>query len=370
MSSRQRSIKVGGFVLAAIGLATAAIFVIGDNRRLWDPKVTFHTYFTDVSGLKTGSGVRMGGIDVGIVTGVHYSHNAADPQIDVQFTVARNEAPRVRGDTRAKIVAKGLLGDKMIELNSGSVAQPELPDGAMVQSEADSGDLSGTLAQVKEIAKKANLTMDALQKTSEQLADPQIAAELKGSLASLHQVLDGVAHADGVIHRMIFDPEEGRRWGRISEHLDAVAVNLDGASAAAKDIMDHAKTSPGLAHTLVYDQGFAESTAGTLLELHGLLRNVRQGKSLVHTLLYGDEHDSSAHVMANVGAMTDDLRDVIRDLKRGRGTLGALLVDPSIYEDVKQMVGTVGRNEVLRALVRYSIKQNDASPSPPTTGAH
>jgi phospholipid/cholesterol/gamma-HCH transport system substrate-binding protein len=49
-------------------------------------------------------------------------------------------------------------------------------------------------------------------------------------------------------------------------------------------------------------------------------------------------------------------------MKAGRGTIGALLVDPTVYEDVKSLVGNVERNQVLRALVRYSIKQNEDKP--------
>ena len=33
-----------------------------------------------------------------------------------------------------------------------------------------------------------------------------------------------------------------------------------------------------------------------------------------------------------------------------------------MYEDIKVLVGNVERNQVLRALVRYSIKQNEARP--------
>jgi phospholipid/cholesterol/gamma-HCH transport system substrate-binding protein len=50
------------------------------------------------------------------------------------------------------------------------------------------------------------------------------------------------------------------------------------------------------------------------------------------------------------------------DLRAGKGTLGALLVDPSIYEDVKSLLGNVQRNDALRALVRYSIKQDEKRP--------
>jgi phospholipid/cholesterol/gamma-HCH transport system substrate-binding protein len=42
--------------------------------------------------------------------------------------------------------------------------------------------------------------------------------------------------------------------------------------------------------------------------------------------------------------------------------LGALLVDPSLYEDLKSAVGNVERNQVLRALVRYSIRADESKP--------
>jgi hypothetical protein len=53
--------------------------------------------------------------------------------------------------------------------------------------------------------------------------------------------------------------------------------------------------------------------------------------------------------------------------------VGALLVDPSVYEDLKAVLGNVERNDVLRALVRYSIKQDEKKPpvevSAPSAGA-
>ena len=53
-----------------------------------------------------------------------------------------------------------------------------------------------------------------------------------------------------------------------------------------------------------------------------------------------------------MAAITDDVR-------AGRGTIGGLLVDPSIYEDVKRLVGDLERNDILRALVRYSIRRDE-----------
>jgi phospholipid/cholesterol/gamma-HCH transport system substrate-binding protein len=68
--------------------------------------------------------------------------------------------------------------------------------------------------------------------------------------------------------------------------------------------------------------------------------------------------------MTNVNAMSDDLRSIVSGVKNGKGTLGALLVDPSVYDDLKALLGNVERNQVLRALVRYSIKQDDQAAAP------
>ena len=73
--------------------------------------------------------------------------------------------------------------------------------------------------------------------------------------------------------------------------------------------------------------------------------------------------------MGNVNAMSDDLRSIVHDVRQGKGTLGALLVDPSVYEDIRALVGNVERNEVLRALVRYSIKADEGGGRAPRVDA-
>ena len=361
MTAENRSLKVGGFVFVALVLATLAVFLIGDNRRQWDRKMTYHAKFNDVVGLKSGSVVRMGGIDVGQVTKVAHGEKIDDSKIYVTISVARNEARRVRPDTVARVVNKGLLGDKMVELNGGDPAKGQASDDAFIASDEDPSDMGKAIEKMTDVAKKADLTMDAIKRTSEQLADPQMTEDIKGSIKSLRTILDGVANnKEAAAHKMIFDPEEGKRIDHILANLDATTANLASATADARDVTARAKAGPGLVHALVYDEQLGASTTGTMVELNKSLVALRTGNGLGHAFIYGD--DSTQHVMSNVSAMSDDLREIVGNVKAGRGTLGGLLVDPSIYEDVKTLVGNVERNQVLRALVRYSIKQNDGRP--------
>jgi phospholipid/cholesterol/gamma-HCH transport system substrate-binding protein len=353
---------VGLFVIVALVMATAAVFVIGEHRRTWDRKVTFRGRFHDVAGLRTGAAVRMGGIDVGSVLDIAHAQSAADPDLYVTIAVAREEARRVRPDTVMRIVNKGFLGDKMMELRGGDPQKQQAPEASFIASEQDPSDMGKALEKVTSIAKKAEDTLDALKRTTESLADPQTTGEIKGSIKALHAILDGVAfNEEGVAHKLIFDANEARRIDRIVGHLETTSANLAALSADAREITARAKSGPGLVHALADDEALSAGVTGTMVELHKSLTALRTGNGLGHAMVYGD--DTTQHVLGNVSAMSDDLRQIVANLKAGRGTLGAFLVDPSVYEDVKSLIGNVERNQVLRSLVRYTIKQNELHPS-------
>src|SRR4029078_660427 len=113
-----KAIKVVLFVLLGLVLLFAVVFIIGENRHVWDPKVKYEAAFGDVAGLKPGARVRMGGVDIGTVTDVSHKSDPLDPRIYVTISVVKSESERVREDTIGRIVNKGLLGDKMIELST------------------------------------------------------------------------------------------------------------------------------------------------------------------------------------------------------------------------------------------------------------
>lgn len=348
----QRSIKVGIFVLLGLTLTAVIIFMIGDKRNYWHKEVTYQASFADVAGLKPGAPVRMGGVDVGAVTRVGHSPKPEDPRIYVTIEVVEAESIRIRRETIASVANKGLLGDKMIELSSDGTGD-HLPPGSMIKTE-EPVDLSKYLTKVEEIMNKAEKVVDNVEVGTRTLSDPKFADDIKGSVHDLRVIMDGVAQNDSVVHRALLDPHEGQKFDRILSNAQDMTANLD-------DFTEHVKTGPGIAHALVYDGEMSAHAAGALQEVHQDLVAIRQGNGIVHALVYGD--NDTQHLMGNVNAMSDDLRTIVANLKAGKGTLGALLVDPSVYEDIKSVVGNVDRNDVLRALVRYSIKADENHPT-------
>jgi len=356
----KKEVKVGIFVTLGLALMALSIFLIGDNRKIWDPSVTYTAAFADVAGLKSGSPVRMGGVDVGTVGKLGHGGDANDSRIYVELNVVKSESRRVRQDTVAKVVNKGLLGDKMVELSVADAASPAMPAGGRLKSE-EPLDFNKYITKFESIADKAEKAVGNIEAATRGFGDPQLADDVKGSVKSLRAVLDAVAQKDSVVHRLFFDAEEARKVDQTINELAAATGQLNGALGDVHALTTQARNGPGIAHALLYDGDISAHAAGVMSEVHKDLVAVREGNGLLHAFIYGD--DKTQHVMGNVDAMTNDLRQIVAGVRAGKGTIGGLLVDPSIYEDIKSLVGNLDRNQVLRALVRYSIKQDEQRPA-------
>ncbi|MCB9590190.1 MAG: MCE family protein [Polyangiaceae bacterium] len=359
-----REVKVGFFVLAGMIVSGIVVFLIGDERGLFKSTDPYSARFSDVQGLKRGSPVRMGGLDIGTVTEVAYPEDPSDRRPYVRMTIHREQGARIRDNSVATIENRGLLGDKMVQITAGDMDVPAVPVGGEVRSK-DPQDLADMLKKVTSIGEKAEGVMTNLERTTGTFAEPKFQEDMKTSMKSLSGILESVDKKEGYIGKLMSDPNESAKISRTLSNLERTTANLDRLVSGLNAAVHRVNHGPGLVHELVYGEAppqtlnkFGDAAGEVALTLKG----IREGKGMAHSLLYGGEGEE-ADAVKNINAMSADLRKVVADLRAGRGTLGALLVDPSVYEDLKMLLGNVQRNQVLRALVRYSIKQDEASPS-------
>jgi len=357
---RARDLKVGLFVLAGLVFAGIVVFLIGDERRLFSSSVEYRARFADVQGLRPNAPVRMGGIDIGQVADVAYGTDPKDATIYVTLRIVEKEAGRIRTDSQARIAAKGLLGDKMVEITKGESTTGIPPGGEIPVSEAG----NDVMGQVGEMAGKAQNVLDNVEKATSSLADEQLHKDLHEAVAGMNRVLKQVSEGDGYPHRLLTDREEADRISRTMANLERASNELTLTLREVRSVVTRVQAGPGFAHDVIYGDGPSKQIQqfGTAAEeVATTLKGIRESDSFAHDVLYGGKGDG-AEALSNVTALTGDLKDIIRDIKAGKGTVGALLVDPSIYEDMKMVLGNVQRNDVLRALVRYSIKQDEKKP--------
>lgn len=357
---RKSDIKVGVFVLFGLVLAALVIFLIGDTRRLFERAHTYHLAFEDIAGLKKGAPVQMGGLMIGHVETIDYSKDASDPHIYVTIEVVAGAASRLRVDGVASIVNKGFLGDKMLLISRGESSEA-VPSGGTVKSDEP----SDLMKKFSQIGGEAEATMGDVKRVAAALADEQLHADIRASAKKVDRILGEVTEGQGYPHRLLSDPEEAKRISRTIENLDKSAAELALTLRDVRQLAEQVKSGPGFAHDLIYGEGVSKPLAqvGSTAEELGLtLRELRTGHGFAHDVLFGGD-GAPGTPLSNVSAMTADLRDIVHGVKEGKGTLGALLVDPSVYEDVKRLLGNVERNAVLRSLVRYSIQANEGQPA-------
>ena len=348
---------MGLFVLAGLFLFGAVVFMVGQERNLFARSVEFRTSFPDVQGLKAGAPVRMGGIDVGQVSFVGYDpRDASDSAVHVKFWVRAQDAERVRTDTRTKIGNKGLLGDKLVELSSGA---GESADAGATLAGDPPTDMFGKIGTM---ADKAEIVMDNIEKATRPLGDEKLHRDIQGSVANINAILNEVANGDGYPNKFLSDPKEAERISNVLTGLEKTTKEAELAIRDVRVMANRVQTGPGFAHDLIYGQpqGLPE-IANAAGEVSTTLRQIREGNGIVKDVLFGGQGDAAV-LTKNLAEMSTDVRAIIADIRAGKGTIGGLLVDPTIYEDVKIVLGNVQRNDVLRALVRYSINKDQDKP--------
>jgi phospholipid/cholesterol/gamma-HCH transport system substrate-binding protein len=371
-----KDVKVGVFVLAGLSAVGAVIFLIGDERQLFSSKLKYSAEFEDVQGLRRGSPVRMGGVDIGTVTAVDYATEATDKEIHVRMSISFDDARRIRKDTIATIEGKGLLGDKMMVLTVGTPGQPALPEGAVIPSQA-AEDLSKMMTRLGNISGQVERVVTNLERATNSLSDEKFQGDVRASTASLARILDAVDRGDGYVGKLLHDPAEAAHLSQLMANLEQTSVEATHAVQNVNQILARVNSGPGFAHEVLYGEDGAKAIArvGNVAdELGTTLKGIREGNGLARSVIYGD--DASQAMMSNLNQASSDFRQIVSDMRSGKGTLGALLVDPSVYEDLKLMLGNVERNRALRALVRFSIKRDERSPgvevhdpNPPTPPA-
>lgn len=358
---RSREYKVGAFVLAGMLALGGVIFMIGEERQLFAKKVQYQTSFTDVQGLGAGSPVRMGGVDIGRVVKVGYASESADRKIHVSIAVLEDQWERIKEDSVASIEGKGLLGDKMLVVSIGTAQKGSLRPGGHIGSR-EAEDLASMMGKFAGLPGKAEKVIGNLEKVTESLSDETLHKDLKGAVSSLNSVLGSVDRREGYLGKVLSDPKEAQHLSDVVENLARVTAQLDQTVQGVNQVVSRVRSGPGLAHEVIYGEESSKAIAqfgGAADEVRLTLKGIRDGNGVARSVIYGD--DQSQAFMQNLNALSTDMRHIVADVRAGKGTLGALLVDPSVYEDLKMVLGNVERNKALRALVRYSIRRDESS---------
>jgi phospholipid/cholesterol/gamma-HCH transport system substrate-binding protein len=92
-----------------------------------------------------------------------------------------------------------------------------------------------------------------------------------------------------------------------------------------------------------------EKTTGNLANV---TKGLSEGKGSLGGMLHGGPND-------DLGPALKSLRKVLDKVEKGQGTLGALVNDSSLHEDLRLLLGGAKRSQVVRFLIRQAIQSQD-----------
>lgn len=346
-----REVKVGVFVTVLMVLLAVSIFVLGGSSDLLERRYKLNGAWADVAGLQEGAVVRLAGIDVGEVSKVQISQDLGVKQIMVELTIMERYKERIRADSEARIDTVGVLGDKYVALTMGSADLPVLEDGAWLTTQAPLDILEYTkkvqdiLGSTTSISHKLDLMLGSDQEAAQ--------ASLSQSFAHIEEIVRQAKTGPGLAYTLVYDERTVKR-------VDNILGNFEKASGDLAAMTNEIRHGDGMAHEIIYGQGGAELTAELreLAQAMGQLTDdLKTEDSVLHALIYDPE---KAKMVDDLAVTAQALASTAQAIEQGEGTVGMLARDPALYEDLRALVGGAQRNKLLRAYIRQTVRQGEA----------
>lgn len=323
MERERFELKVGIFVFVAIAALGALVLTVSSQQEMFSRYYTLYCEFEQVAGLKNGAAVRLSGLDVGIVDGIEFPEEPGKKLLRVRLQIRTEARNRIREDSKASIASQGVLGDKYIAISLGTQGEP-VAKNSLLPSEQPRDyyalvETAGeTMVHVRSIAAKldAMLTGDASEETKKSVT---------GVVGAVTDVVNEIKTGDGLLHKLIYDEEAAKT-------LD----NLQTASANLAAVTGDVRAGKGAVGALVADPETKRDLQQALAALAGFEK-----------------------ATADLAVATGSLKSVAGKIERGEGTVGALINDPQVYDDLVALLGGAKRNRILRGVIRRTIEKNE-----------
>lgn len=279
--------KVTITILAAIVIAYFGYRLMKDLPLFGESRVIY-TYFSKVNGLNTGSYIYINGVKVGSIKKMQLVGRDS-----VEVALAFNEGKQIPRGSVAYLESSGLLGDKAINIEKGHSAEM-VPPGGTIKG-VNSG---GMLEAFQESG--AQLTNDASESFN----------KLNRTLTQLQQVVDA----------------ENRK------KIDAMLSNLRQTTAELSLLMRRRREELGssIAH--------ANDFLGNLDTL------TTQNRSRIDSALISMEQamQNFEQVTAELDETNDRLNSILVKIDEGKGSLGMLVNDSSLYKNLDSLSARMG----------------------------
>jgi len=295
-------LKVGLVITVAFCTLFVTVFFAGGIENLLSPKVELRAQLQNAKGLRKGAPVWLSGIEVGSVKSI-----SLNPEYGtiITLSVDKKDLKFLRKDSEASVLTMGLLGDKYVELSSGSPAAEPIKPGDMIKGAAmidlkDAVEISvSSIKKMSDFINKLDNLVTKFEKGDgtavKFLTDPEIYNNLMDISKNLSGVLHEIRDGQGTITMLLHDPslynrmltatssvEEltlalNNRKGTLRQLAEDPALyeNLNMASQQLSSILEKIEAGEGIAGDLITDKKLAGDLKDTVTEIRELTKDIK-----------------------------------------------------------------------------------------------
>ena len=272
----KKEVKIGMFAVAMILCAWGGIrFLSGVD--IFSRNVDYYAVYDQVNGVQGASPVMMRGVKVGTVSEILFDP-ARSARVVLRLTV-RRQYP-IPADSEAKIVSSSLMGSKAIEIVLGGSSEP-LEKGDTIRSGYSRDMMDTALTELDFFKEKIS----------------RLTEELSRTLTGVSTLVE----------------DNASNIGGLTAHLNSIAGNLDEILSAEKS---------GLRSAIDGLSEFSQTLGGNAGRVDTLMGNLTRFS------------DNLAE--ADLKAGIDRLNGILDRIEGGEGTVGRLMNDAELYENLQQ----------------------------------
>ncbi len=269
--------KVGLLALATMAAIVVMSLKVTSNQSGFGDYVTYRTVISDASGIFPKTPIKVAGINAGRIKDISLQGNQAHITFEVLSRIAVPE------DSTLKIKTVGFLGDKYLEIYVGS-SPTQLKEMGYITSE-EGGGIETLVKDASEILKDVKVITNSLKGT----------------------------------------------------------ISPDGEESPIKQIFEDIKVIT--ANTKVLTSDLKVLIGDNQQKLNEMIENLRRFSEDVAYQVDNANQDSAMRdlkkILANVDRLTDDMKVIVSDIRAGRGTMGKLLVEEEIADEVRETLAGV-----------------------------
>ena len=338
-NTKHNNIKLGLFVGLGALIFILAIYYIGSQSNIFGRNFTVSGVFNDISGLKVGNDVRFSGINIGTVSKVEIIN---DSLVRVDLSVQNDVQKFIRKDSKMEIGSEGLMGNKIVNIYSGSSNKKVIENGDYLETievinidniikqiNTSSQNTTRITENIAEITDKINRGEGTFGKIFTDEVFSKNISSITTNAANLTEnfstITDKINHEKGTIGKLLSDTS-------LAKEVELAGINLRTSTDNLVAITDQVKKGQGLFGEIFTDTTFTSSLS-------------KSSKNLAYTT-------------DKTKTISDNLEKLTLQVNEGQGLITKLLYDTVFADSVEVTINSINKSAAEIEEAAAVIKRN------------